>query len=588
MKRLKILGKEDCQLLKRACQYIRPYKLKFLLAFLCILSGIGFGVVQPLLWAKVITSLFQKNFEQLLGLIGFLLALHVLETLMGFLQSYLFGYLNQNIIFDLKTSVYQKILDLPVKAFDELRVGDFIARVNGDATTIAQIITSELLSTFVDLLKVIIFAIVVFMLSVPLSLVVVMAFPFSYLVFVSFGKILREKNEAISSLNDGIISKIEQTIAGIREIKSLGVKKYQTQHFNNVTQEFKEKNIKIQIINTWLNTLAQSVNFVSEIAVISCGGYLIYKGQLKVEYFIAFTSYSAQFSNSLMNITELNTKLQQVLTSLRRIFELLDNLSYQKEIFGNQIIKRIMGRISFEEVSFAYLEGNLVLKEINLEIKPNCKVAIVGASGSGKTTLFNLLLRFYEPVSGRIELDGIPIQNFDEDSLRSQLAIVRQEPFLFNVPIRENLLMANPRASETVIIQACKLASIHDYIMRLPAGYDSIVEENGVNMSGGEKQRLAIARALLKNAKIILFDEATSSLDNESQHYIKKAINEIAKDHTVLIIAHRLATIIEADEIIVLNHGRIVGRGTHSRLIDTNRIYQRLYEAELKTIQAAK
>jgi ATP-binding cassette subfamily B protein len=263
---------------------------------------------------------------------------------------------------------------------------------------------------------------------------------------------------------------------------------------------------------------------------------------------------------------------------------LIDGLSYKAEKFGEKSIDSLNGDIKFENVSFNYGNESNVLDNLTVNIPAKSKTAIVGSSGSGKTTMFNLLLKLYDPCEGRILIDGTDINDIKEEDLRRHISVVRQEPVLFMMSIKENLLLANSKASQQEIESACKKAFIHEYIESLPNKYDSVIGENGVNFSGGQIQRIAIARALIKKSKIILFDEATSSLDNESQFYIKKAIDAIAKECTVVIIAHRLSTIIEADVIYVMNQGNLAGYGNHNSLIHTNNIYKKLYKSEVELI----
>ena len=287
-------------------------------------------------------------------------------------------------------------------------------------------------------------------------------------------------------------------------------------------------------------TMTNIVNFLSEIIIILVGGYLIYINLISIKYFIAFSSYSKQFSNSLMNITNLNGIIQQSLVSIKRIFNMINNKIYGVEEFGVTDVQNINGKISFDNVSFQYDKNNLVLKDVFFNINKNSKTAIVGKSGSGKTTILNLIMKFYSSTSGTIKIDGINIDNLSEKCLCKNISIVSQNSFLFNGSIKENIMISNTDAINEEIEEACKKAYIHDFITGLPDKYDSIIEENSVNLSGGQKQRISIARALLKRSKIIIFDEATASLDNEAQYFIKKAIDSICKDHTVIIVEHKL------------------------------------------------
>jgi len=573
--------KKDMLLLKRSAQYGKPYVFRLALTFLCVLAGIAFDLVTPLFWARIITSLFAKDTHTLAYNLAYIFATYILKVLISFCQGYLFNYINHHIIYDLKKDMYEKILNLPVKAFDEMRVGEFISRMQGDAGSLATIITSQLLSTITDIVRIIVIGVTIISISKPLSLIVIASFPLSFFVFSKFGKKLRVENKEMAGMNDTYFSIMQESIVGIREVKSLGIKQNRFERFLDMTEKLRDKIIRIGIIGSLQGILSQGINFTQQIGVMAAGGYYIFKGLLEMDMFIAFTSYSQQFSSSLMNVTMLNSTIQQVMVSIERIFDLLDNLCYSQEIFGNRKTEQIDGDIKCNNLSFYYREDSYVLDGLSLHIPANKKIAIVGLSGSGKTTIFNLLLRFYNPVSGDILLDDVNISEYDEDSLRRAISIVRQEPFLFHISIKDNLLLANPSASMEDIYEACKLAYIHDYITSLPDGYETVVGEGSTNFSGGQKQRIAIARALLKKSKIILFDEATSSLDNESQYSIKKAIDCLTATHTVVIIAHRLMTIIEADEIIVIDNGKISGAGSHGFLMKNNETYRRLYKTEL-------
>lgn len=582
----KRIAKSDIILIIKIFKYARSYKIRFSIAFLCVISTIVFSIIQPLVWARILTNLFSINFSLVITNILYLSLIFIAQTLINYLQSYLFSYLNENIIYDLKSDMYKCIIDLPVKAFDEMRVGEFISRLQTDASAVVGVITNQLLNTFVDILRVIIIGIYMYSINIPLALIVTIAFPISFYISLHYGNKIKIQNKVLLGLMDTYFSYIQQSILGIREIKNLGAKKANFESFLSLANKVKDKNIEISVTGLKSSTLSQGINFLTLISVMSLGGFLIFKEFLIMEYFIAFFSYSNQFTSSLMNVTKLNLNIHQTLASLERIFNLMNNLNYSKENLGNLNVKCIKGSIEFDQVFFEYNNNAPVLKGISFFVSHNKKVAIVGSSGGGKSTIFNLLQRFYEPSSGLIRIDNIDLKQFDEDSLRSHLSVVRQDPFLFNISIKDNLLLANPTACENEIIEVCKIAYIHDYIMQLPDGYNTIVGENGINLSGGQKQRIAIARALLKKSKIILFDEATSSLDNESQYNIKNALDSLSNNHTVIIIAHRLTTIIGADEIIVVEDGKIVGKGNHKSLIESNDVYKRLYSTELNELTA--
>ena len=354
--------------------------------------------------------------------------------------------------------------------------------------------------------------------------------------------------------------------------------------FTGFAHQLKERSIKITVLVAISQLLLSTINVIARIAVIFMGSILVINGSLSIQYFIAFCSYSNQFSNALLNISHINLSIQQVMTALERMFFLIDGMSYFPEKFGNKRMSDVNGNIKFHNVSFQYSEGENTLNNITIDIPARSRTAIVGSSGSGKTTVFNLILKMYEPCKGSILIDDIDLNEIIEKDLRRYISVVRQEPFLFSMSIRENLLFANIDASQQEIESACKRAYIHEFIETLPNKYDTALGENGINLSGGQRQRIAIARALLKKSKILLFDEATSSLDNESQFYIKKAIDAISRDCTVVIIAHRLSTIVESDVIYVMDKGQIAGNGNHQSLMCTNTIYKSLYQSEVDLI----
>lgn len=280
------------------------------------------------------------------------------------------------------------------------------------------------------------------------------------------------------------------------------------------------------------------------------------------------------------NINDLTQTYQKVVVSISRVNEILENKLYDDEQFGTEKIDNVTGVIEFKDVTFAYPNEDTTLNNFNLTLEPNKKIAIVGKSGQGKSTLFNLMTRIFDPISGEILLDGINIKNLSEEELRTSISIIRQEPFIFNRTIKENFELIDKDITLEDIRKYTKMAYLDDYIMSLPKGYDTLLGEGGVNLSGGQKQRLAIARTLSKKSKVILFDEATSALDNNSQNYIKKAIDNLVKDHTVIIVAHRLSTIMDADIIHVVDAGQVVASGTHHELLKSSSIYRNLYETE--------
>ncbi|MDE6284961.1 MAG: ABC transporter ATP-binding protein/permease, partial [Bacilli bacterium] len=393
---------------------------------------------------------------------------------------------------------------------------------------------------------------------------------------------IRQNQKDISKEKDVVVAQTNETIRGIREIRALGIRESTNVTIKNLIRNIFYKNTE-QMINekNYYSVVVSLNNILETVVFITCIILICYE-KTTFAFFMALTYYIYRFMGTIDWVMNLSTSYQKMKVSIERIDEILGNKLYKDEEYGTLHKTNIKGNIEFKNVNFQYSnEEKPIFSNFNLMLETNKKIAIVGKSGQGKTSLFNLLLRYFSPNQGVILIDDIPIEDFDEDSFHQNIAIIRQDPFLFNKTILENFQIINPKLSLKKVREACKTAEIDDYIMSLPKKYDTIIGEGGVNLSGGQKQRVAIARALLKNSKILLFDEATSALDNESQAKIKIAMDNLVKDHTIIIVAHRLSTIIDADIIHVVDKGQVVASGTHKKLLSKSEIYKSLYKSEM-------
>ena len=392
---------------------------------------------------------------------------------------------------------------------------------------------------------------------------------------------IKKTQESIKKESDAYVKVATENITGIREIKALGIKKNTEdnilQRLNNIfTNEKKIRNY--EIVYFALNNLTY---FILQFLIIFTAGKFFVEGKIVYALFVMLDSYIWRIDEVVESISDFGVNFNKVTVSLKRIDEIVNNKLYEDEKFGDKKLTKTKGIIEFKDVKFKYREEeDYTLKGLNLKLEPHKKIAIVGRSGIGKSTLFNLLLRYFDTTIGSITIDGIDIKDLSEESLRSNLSIIRQTPFLFNMSIIDNFRIVKPNATLKEIKRVCKEAYIDDYIESLPDKYETIVGEGGINLSGGQKQRIAIARTLLLNTKIILFDEATSALDNVSQEYIKKTIDNLVKDHTVIIVAHRLSTIVDADVIHVIDKGKLADSGTHEELLNNSKVYKSLYTTE--------
>ena len=523
-----------------------------------------------------------------IGAFGSAIALLVLNIVFDISDSLFFDkygriYLERlcnNMMEAISFDVFYKVGLLPARAFEEKTSGELINRITNDSGTITD--------TFKQLLRAIISlssSLIVFIYICFNSLVVAIEVLIYLVIFYLFSKKylpkIREAHKKMNKEKDKVVAEVNESIRGIREIRALGIRNVINGNIKEIISKlfFHTNTQMIDERSYWavisvLNICLENIVFITCIV-------LIILGVSTYAFLMSMTYYIYRFMNTVEMFMSLSTSFEKMGVAIERIDEILANKTYQDDTFGNVHKTDIKGHIIFKNVSFKYNnEEDYTFKNLNLEIPANKKIAIVGKSGQGKTTIFNLLLRYFDVESGVILIDDIPIKDFDEESFHENIAIIRQDPFLFNKSILDNFKVIDKYMSLKKIREACKRTQIDDYIMSLPKKYDTLIGEGGINLSGGQKQRIAIARALLKGSKIILFDEATSALDNENQAKIKETIDSLVKDHTIIIVAHRLSTIIDADIIYLVDQGSIVASGTHKELYKNNKIYKSLYKNE--------
>ena len=474
---------------------------------------------------------------------------------------------------------YKKALDLPAEAYEKTSSGEIINRITNDADTLSFTF-GQLLRMFSSLLGSLILIVYIFMNSYIIGLYILLFISILFLVLKKYNPILKNNHKERKKGQDKFTSLTTESIRGVREIKTLGVKNSLLDDMKEIIKEIFDKSSKEIDIRKKFNLITRFIKVSLEVGTFILCVILLYYKQISLTFFIAMTYYVYRYMWLIENINELSQTYQKVIVSIGRVNEILENKLSEDEQFGTKEITKSKGIVEFKDVVFGYPNEDIILKGFNITLEPNKKIAIVGQSGQGKSTLFNLLTRVFEPKSGKILLDKQELKDLTEASLRKEISIIRQEPFIFNRTIKENFLLLNKDLTLDQIRKYTKLAYLDDYIMSLPDQYDTLLGESGVNLSGGQKQRLSIARTLAKESKVILFDEATSALDNESQAYIKQAIDNLVKDHTVVIVAHRLSTIIDADIIYVIDKGKIADKGTHEELLKTSKIYKKLYTTE--------
>ena len=571
--------KEIIRFFKKYCGGQKELFIKsFILLFITSTTGTLYGYLIGLAIDKTRIS----SFGLAIAVLFLIFIIDVLDNL--FFDRYGRIYMEKcanNIMEKIGYAVYEKVGLLPARAFEEKSSGEFINRITSDSSTIADSFRQILRITISLLTCTIVFIYICFN-SWIVALEVIIYLVLFYIISHKYLPSIKEKQKEINKEKDRAVADVSESVRGIREIRALGIRKSMNDNFKNIVRNIYFKINKQMIIERNYNAWIYNLNSILEFVIFTTCILLIINGNGSFAFFMAMTYYIYRFMNTIELMMNLSTSIQKMKVSIERLSEILDNKLYEDEKFGIISKTDIEGNVIFKNITFKYPNEDIeIFKDFNLDIPTGKKVAIVGKSGQGKTTIFNLLLRYFNPDAGVILVDDIPIEDFTEDALRQNIAIIRQEPFIFNKTILENLKIIDPYMSLKKIRNACKLAEIDEYIMSLPNKYDTMIGEGGINLSGGQKQRLAIARALLKDSKIILFDEATSALDNENQNKIKIAIDNLVENHTIIIVAHRLSTIMDADFIYLIDDGKVVASGTHKQLLKKSKIYKSLYENEI-------
>lgn len=565
--------------LKKTWKYIKSAKMNLVGYGAVSISEAIISAILPLLSAKVILNITNEVINQLVISALVVFFIEIILYVMYYFKSFFYRRIYQKTLINIQKSLAKEILNLEIAEIDKNSSGLFIDRLNKDTQDIAG-----LFMEYTYWISYIITNVgVLFTVFVLNKYLFVYALISSIVVFIINRKRITKQYEVqkeLKVLQESKTGLTSELVRGIRDIKVLNANNTILKQINEKIEETTKKEVKIINIRNLYNYIENNTRASSDLGFIIIGCFLYNKTLLTIPTFVIIYNYQSKIKNLLTGMVQLSEYNKKFSVSANRVFEVIDNVKFKKEKFGNVEIKKLDGNIIFENVSFGY-DKTKIINDMSFEIKPNERIAFVGKSGAGKTTIFNLITRLYKSNKGKILLDGNNINDLTCSTIRDNMSIITQNPYIFNFSIKENLLMAKENATMKEIREACKMACIDDYIMSLPDKYNTMVGENGVILSGGQKQRIAIARALLMKTEIILFDEATSALDNETQSKIQEAINNLKGEYTILIVAHRLSTIIDSDRIFVVENGKIVDSGSHRELLKKSEIYKNLYNKDL-------
>ncbi|MGE5799442.1 MAG: lipid A export permease/ATP-binding protein MsbA [Syntrophaceae bacterium] len=566
----------------RLLRLVKPHTARLVLAMLCMAVVGAATAASAYLVKPAMDDIFLDRNEGMLVLIPIaVIVIYLLKGACNYGQTILMSHIGFRIVTDLRSDLYRHILRQPLSFFTKSPTGILISRITNDVTYLQGAVSEAVTSLLKDTFTLVGLVFVIFWRDWQLAIIASLVFPLAVYPIAQFGRRMRRiATESQVSMGD-LISLLQETITGNRIVKAFGMEEHENRRFAQENERQFKLTMKSVTVRAISSPLMEFLGGLGIAAIIFYGGWQVIAGTSTPGTFFSFLAALLMLYEPVKRLTNVNNTIQQGLAGAERIFQILDTVPEIQNRPGAGELPRIRKGISIEHVTFRY-DDTPVLKDIDLAIRAGEVIAFVGMSGGGKTTLVNLIPRFYDVNEGRVTIDGTDIRDVTVESLRAQIGIVTQQTILFNDTVRGNIAYGDVRKSEADIIRAAQAANAHDFIMKLPRGYDTVIGEQGVKLSGGERQRISIARALLKDAPILILDEATSSLDTESEIEVQDALEKLMKGRTTLVIAHRLSTIRNADRIIALVDGRIVEEGTHDGLMEKRGEYFKLHNLQFK------
>ena len=570
--------------LRRIVAYFFPYAGKSGFILICIFGSSVFGLISPLLIRNIIDQAIPDQDMYLLSFLALaMLGSSLASGLISVAQNYLSNLIGQGVMYDVRDQLYTHLQGLHLGFFVNSRAGETISRLNSDVAGIQNVVTGTFVNILAQAITLISTVVMIFYLSWPLAFVSVLILPLFVIPARRVGRIRRSLTSETQQERADLTQILQETLSvgGYVLMKAFGRESTEREKFRQKNFSVMKLQIRQALVGRWYFMIVGLFGTLGPALVYWMGGALVLRDAMTLGTVVAFVAYLARLYGPASSLAGVHVEVTTSMALFERIFQYLDINSEITDCTDATVIGTTQGKVEFRDVSFYYRSGYPVLENVSFVANPGGMVALVGPSGTGKTTLTYLLPRFYDPTAGAILLDGIDLKELEMMSLRKQIGVVTQDSFVYHDSVRQNLLYANPLATEDEIISACKDAQFYETVAAMPWGLETIVGENGYRLSGGERQRLAIARVILSDTRVVILDEATSSLDSVSEKLIQQALEPLLVDRTVIAVAHRLSTIRKAHQILVLDHGRIVESGTHPELMENSALYAQLYKTQM-------
>jgi subfamily B ATP-binding cassette protein MsbA len=566
----------------RILKFVQPYWPRLLVAMLFMGAVSAITAAFALLTKNVLDDVFINKDRVMLTVLPLaIMGLGVIKGACTFGEGYLMNFVGQRVVADIRARLYNHLQTLSLSFFDKTPTGVLMARITNDVNSIQGAVSNAVTGIVKDSFTAVGLIGVVFYRDWQLALLAILIFPLAVYPFIRFSRTLRKLSKRTLETMAYISTFLQETIFGHRIVKAFNMEAYEARRFGEANERYFRYTMKRVKIRALSNPVMEWLAYLGIGSFIWVGGYRVISGAMTVGDFFSFMTAMALLYDPMRGLSKVNLLIQEGVVAARRVFAILDLEPEVTDASDAESLPPFAREIKYHNLSFRYSD-EMVLKKINFAVKRGEKVALVGSSGAGKTTLVNLLPRFYDVTKGKISIDGMDVRHATLQSLRDQIGVVSQQTLLFNDTVRSNIAYGRPDIPKEEVIKAAKMADAHDFIVKLPQGYNTVIGEQGVRLSGGQRQRISIARALLKNAPILILDEATSSLDTESEREVQAALDRLMEKRTVLVIAHRLSTVRNVDRILVLSDGKIVEEGAHKDLMTLGGEYKKLYELQFQ------